>query len=244
MKQKVIEPDHLISLREIDGLKYISDGAGVIRIGALTELQQIVDSEIVRKKLPILAEAASQVGSVQVRNRGTLGGNICNGSPAADTVPPLICLGARILIKGVKGDHETPVESFFIGPGKVDLGEGEIVREIVVPIQEAQGKGVYLKLGRRKAMDISIVGVGALGRLGKGKFEDIRVALASVGPTPVRAKRAEEILKTGPVNSDCILRAADEAAAECQPISDVRGSANYREQMIKVLVEQAILRMV
>ena len=243
MKQKVLEPDHLISLREIGGLKYVSNEAGVIRIGALTELQQIADSDVIREKLPILAEAASQVGSVQIRNRGTLGGNICNASPAADTVPPLICLGARVVIKSVKGDRETPVESFFVAPGKVDLCEGEIVRELIIPIPGAHAKGVYLKLGRRKAMDISIVGAGALGSYRNRRFETVRLALASVAPTPIRAKKTEEILRDGVVDAQRISLAAREAASECQPISDVRGSASYRREMVKVLVEKAIRNM-
>jgi carbon-monoxide dehydrogenase medium subunit len=240
MKQKIFEPEHLIALGRIEGLRYIKEDGKKIRIGALTRLQEIAESEVVRQKIPVLAEAASKVGSVQIRHRGTLGGNVCNASPAADTVPPLICLEATAVIMGKSGERELPVEEFFVGPGKVNLHPGEIVTEIVVPIPNGNHKGVYLKLGRRKAMDISIVGVGGLGCFEKGRFESIRIALASVAATPIRAKRAEEILKKQRVDSGRVLLAANEAVSECQPISDVRGSASYREQMVKVLVEQAI----
>jgi carbon-monoxide dehydrogenase medium subunit len=244
IKQKMVEPEHLISLREIRNLRYIQEDGRTIRIGALTVLQEIADSDVVRRKIPILAEAASQVGSVQVRNRGTLCGNICNASPAADTVPPLICLDARIRIKTLDNERDIEIENFFLGPGKVDLHPGELVTEIVVPVPEGNARGVYLKLGRRKAMDISIVGVAGFGLFRNGSCKVIRLALGSVAPTPIRAKRAENLLKNEPVNSNRISLAANEAASECQPISDVRGSSNYRRQMVKVLIERAIKDMI
>lgn len=240
IKQRIIEPEHLIALGRIEGLRYIRKDDKKIRIGALTPLQEIATSEVIRQKIPILAEAAEKVGSMQIRNRGTLGGNVCNASPAADTVPSLICLEATAAITGRGGERELPVEDLFVSPGKVNLQPGEIVTEIVVPVPNGNHKGIYLKLGRRKAMDIAIVGVGGLGCFEKGRFESIRIALASVAATPIRAKRAEEILKKQRVDSGRVLLAASEAASECQPISDVRGSASYREQMVKVLVEQAI----
>jgi carbon-monoxide dehydrogenase medium subunit len=240
IKQDVIKPEHLVSLRRIRDLIFIQDDGSVVRIGALTPLQEIADSEVVRRKIPVLAEAASQIGSVQVRNRGTLGGNICNASPAADTIPPLICLDAKIRIKTLNGERETQIESLFIGPGKTDLQAGELVTEIIIPVPEGNAKGVYLKLGRRRAMDISIVGVGGLALFRNGRCETIRLALCSVAPTPIRAEQAESILKGMIADPNHILLAANEAASECQPISDVRGSANYRREMVKVLVEKAI----
>jgi CO/xanthine dehydrogenase FAD-binding subunit len=240
MKQKVLEPEHLISIGGIKGLKYIQDDKSAIRIGALTELQEIADSGIIRQKAPILADAASKVGSLQIRNRGTLGGNICNASPAADTVPPLLCLDAKVVVRGNSGKREIPLEKFFLGPGKVDLQPGEIVTEIVVPEPPSGTKGVYLKLGRRKGMDLSVVGVASLGRFRGDRFEMIRISLASVAPTAIRTTRAEHILMDGPVDPHRIVLGASEAASECQPISDVRGSEKYRKEMVRVLVEKAI----
>jgi CO/xanthine dehydrogenase FAD-binding subunit len=240
MKQKVLEPEHLISIGGIKGLKYIKEDASAIRIGALTELQQVADSEIIRQKAPILADAASKVGSLQVRNRGTLGGNICNASPAADTVPSLLCLDAKVAVRGKSDKREIPLQKFLLGPGKVDLQPGEIVAEVIVAIPPSGTKGIYLKLGRRKGMDLSIVGVASLGRFRGERFETIRISLASVGPTAIRTTRAERLLMDGPVDPHRVVLGASEAASECRPISDVRGSENYRKEMVRVLVEKAI----
>lgn len=132
------------------------------------------------------------------------------------------------------------LKTCLLAPGKADLQAGELVTEIIIPVPEGNAKGVYLKLGRRKAMDISIVGVGGLGLFRNGRCETIRLALSSVAPTPIRAKQAESILKGVIADPNHILLAANEAASECQPISDVRGSANYRREMVKVLIEKAI----
>ena len=240
MKQKTVDANHIVSLKQIGSLNYTKDDNGWIRIGAMTPLQDIVDSKLIREKIGVVAEAASQIGSVQVRTRGTIGGNVCNASPAADTIPPLICLDAILTILGPSGERKTKIESFFRGPGKVDLQYGELVTEIGVRVPEQNTKSVYLKLGRRKAVEIAIVGVGATGVVRNGRCESIRVALGSVAPTPIRAKKAEEVLKDGPLGSERILSASDEAGSECRPISDVRGSASYRRKMVKALVGRAL----
>jgi carbon-monoxide dehydrogenase medium subunit len=197
---------------------------------------------VVRERFGILAYAAHSVGSVQIRNKGTVGGNICNASPSADMAPALIGLGARLKIVGIDNERVINVEDFFKGPGESVLGDGEVVTEVRVPNMDAYTGAVYLKHSLRKAMDLAIVGVAAVIRLSpdKRKYEDARIVLGAVAPVPMRARRAEGILVGKKVDDNLVERAAQEAFSECSPISDLRGSAEYRREMVKVFTRRAI----
>jgi len=209
-------------------------------VGATTTLHEIETSKTVRQSCPVLGDAVSMIGSLQVRNRGTLGGNLSNASPAADSGPALLVLGAQLELASGSGTRLIPVEAFFVGPGKSALKQGEILRHVRIPEPAPGTQSVYLKFGPRKAMDIAIVGVAvSLMFNGDGSCRDARVALGSVAPTPVRAKRAEAALP-GELNEERIQAAATLAAQETSPVDDIRGGKVYRTDLVKVLAARAI----
>jgi CO/xanthine dehydrogenase FAD-binding subunit len=245
IQQRTVSPSSLLSLRKIPSLHHqtLDPDARELRVGSMTTLTEIVTSSLVVQKLPILAEAAACVGSIQIRNRGTIGGNICNASPAADTVPALLVLKGKAVVTGPGGTRVIPMEDLFMGPAKTMLREDEILTEIQIPLPPEGSKGIYLKQGIRKAMDIAIVGVGVLIDFTSAKREacrDVHIALGSVAPTPLRAFRAEEIMKGKTFEDDLIRRTAREAGNESCPISDLRASAEYRKELVVVLTERAI----
>ncbi len=245
IRQRTVFPSALLSLRRISSLRSLSldHEHRELKIGPMTTLTEIATSSLVSQEAPILAQAAGRVGSVQIRNRGTIGGNICNASPAADTVPPLVVLQSRVAVTGPEGTRTIPMEQLYLGPGKTALREDEILTEIRVPLPPEGSKGVYLKQGLRKAMDIAIVGVGVLLVFTSSKREgckDIRIALGSVAPTPLRAFRAEQVIRGKTLEEGLIREAAKEAGEESRPISDIRASAEYRKELVVVLTERAI----
>ena len=241
MKRKEALPKYLINIRGIADQDYIfHDGKEGLRIGAQATIRSIETSPLVGEKFGILAQAASQLGIVQVRNRGTIGGNLCNAAPSAEMAPPLIALGARVKIRAANGERIVPIEDFFTGPGQTVLKPNELVTEIQVPDLPPQSGGVYIKHSIRKAQDLAIVGVGAITTMDKDVLSDVKIALGAVAPTPIRAKKAEEILKGKKPESDLLEKAGLAASQEASPIDDVRGSAEYRRKMIRVLVKRAI----
>jgi len=242
MRKRKISPSCLISLKNISQLNHLSFDAGeqMLKIGPVTTLGEIVSSPVIQKDFRVIADAADVVGSVQVRNRGTIGGNICNASPAADTVPALLVLQSRIKIRGSAGERVVPLEQFFVGPGSTVLGEDELVTEIQVPLPPKGTGMAYFKQGIRKAMDIAIVGVAVLIVSNSGNCEEIRIGLGSIAPTPLRALNAERVLKGKALEDRTIEGTAKAASDESCPISDIRASAEYRKEIVKVLVERAI----
>ena len=243
IKRREISPQYIINIKTIpnlDGINY-SQKHGLV-IGALTTLAEIESSPLVRERFPILSSAAHQIGSPHIRNVATIGGNLCNAAPSADMAPPLIGLGAKAKIKGLKGERVVTVEQFFLGPGASMLQVGEILTEIQVPNPPSHSRGVYLKLPARTAIDIAVVGVAVVVTLdAKGiNIADARVVLGAVAPTPIRARQAEDIIKGKAISHELIQKAAQAAADEARPISDVRGSASYRKEIVKVLTNRAL----
>ena len=234
------KPKNIVDISGIKELNYIRDEGHEIRIGALTKLQEIAESPIIRSKAPVLAKAANEMASWQVRNIATIGGNLCNASPAADTAPPLLALGAKLRLVSQEGEREVPITEFFKGPRKTELRNGEILKEIVIPYNEGSGQ-YYIKLGRRSAFTLSIVSVATVVKVSAGKFSDVRIALNAVAPTPVRAKKAEEFLKGKEVNLGNIDEAAKLVLEHISPITDVRASAEYRKEMAVVLTRDALV---
>ncbi len=241
MKHKGVLPKHIINIRGISGQDYIvHDEKEGLRIGALATMRSIEVSPVVREKFNILARAASMLGTWQVRNRATIAGNLCNAAPSAETAPPLIVLGAKAKIMGADGERTVPIENFFIGPGQTILKPGEILTEIQVPNLLPRSGGIYIKHTLRKALDLAIVGVAALVTMDGDILSDVKIALGAVAPTPVRATRAEDVLRGNKINDDLLQKAAQTAFNQCSPIDDVRSSAEYRCKMIQVLVPRAI----
>jgi len=229
-------PKTLIDVKEIEGIGGIEyqNGEG-LSIGAATPLNTIVRNKFIRQEYGLLAQAAHSVGSLQVRNRASIGGNICNASPAADTAPALLVYGAEIETWGPKNSRLIPIGEFFTGPGKTVLERGEFVYKIRLPREDAESYGVYLKLGRTNSVDLSIVSVACL-TFASG---EVRIALGAVAPTPIRLRKAESVLLNSK-DEKAIDKAASLARETAVPISDVRASEEYRLEMTETLTANAI----
>ncbi|MBI3097258.1 MAG: xanthine dehydrogenase family protein subunit M [Planctomycetes bacterium] len=208
--------DRLIGLRRIDGLRDLTLEDGVLAIGAGVTLEELAASTTVSDVCPLLAEAARLMASPQVRALATIGGNLCHASPAADLAPPLLCLNATLRAIGPSGGRDIPIGEFFTGPGRSALRDGELLVQVRVPAVE--GRGVYLKFSPRRAMDLAVVGVACFRSHGVAT-----VAVGAAAPTPLR-----------------VPASPDEAAARCSPIDDLRASAEYRREMVRVLTRRAL----
>lgn len=213
-----------------------------LRIGAATSCTAIAEHPAVRAHYPALAAACAMIGSNQIQNRASLGGNLCNAAPSADGVPALIVLGGEAVITGPQGIRVVPAESVPAGPGRTNLGAGEALVELRAPVPPAHSGACYLRFVPREEMDIAVAGAGAWVQIDPvgNRFTAARICLSAVAPVPLRAPEAEAALVGHPVAEETIARAADLAAAAAQPISDVRGSAEYRRHLVGVLTRRAI----
>ncbi len=241
LKIRRYEVKNVVDISGIKELNYIEDRGEHVAIGAATKLQDIVESPIIATKAPVLAEAVNEMASWQIRNVATIGGNLCNASPAADTAPPLLVLNARLHLVSLEGEREVPITGFFLGPRKTVLRKGELLKEIVVPYERGAGAS-FIKLGRRNAFTLSVVAVATLVKVRNGIFDDVRVALNSVAPKPVRAVSVEKFLKSREVSMSAIEEGAKRVLQDISPISDVRASADYRKEMSVVLTKESLLR--
>lgn len=241
IKEHLRKPDYIVNINKIPGLRdfYYNDTDG-LKIGCLTKVRTVEQSQMIKDKYPGLYQAASQLGSIQVRNSATVAGNICRASPSADTITPLIAAGARVTIWGPMGERTVLLENFFKGPGKTILKSEEILTNILVPPPASNTGRVYLKHGRRKSMELATVGVAVSVTLEGEKCSDVKVVLGAVAATPIRSEGAEAVLEGQSLAKAHITDAALAAMEDASPISDIRASANYRKQMVKVLTEQAL----
>ena len=245
MKHKELLPDYLISIGGISELDYIKyDESSGLRIGVLTNIVNIADSPLIRSKFNLLAQAASMLGSPSIRNQATLGGNLCNAAPSADTAPPLLVLGAKAKIIGVEGEKVVPLEDFFTGPGQTILGNNHLFTEIQISNLLPHNGGVYLKQTRSQGADLALVGVAVLVVMEGKILRDVKIALGAVAPTPVRAKKAEEILKGNKLEDKLLEESSRAAVNEAKPIDDVRSSADYRRKLVAVLTKRAVIQAV
>jgi CO/xanthine dehydrogenase FAD-binding subunit len=242
MKRREIKaPKYVIDLKGIPDLDHIdSDDEKGLSLGALTTIHAIETSPVIQQRFNIFAQATSTMAAPQVRNRATLAGNICNAVPSADSVPPLLALEARLKLMSQKGERILALEDFFTGPNETVLTGVELLAEIQIPPVPSNSRGIYLKLSPKRSMDLATVGVAALVINEDGYCKDIRVALGAVAPTPIRAKKAEGILRRQRFSGELIERTAQTAAEESQPIDDHRASADYRREMVETLVRRAI----
>jgi len=242
MKEGARNPRYLINIKHIPGVRHIhySQSEG-LRIGALTTVREIETAEIVKERFSALGQAAKELASIQVRNLATIGGNLCTASPAAELAPPLLALGARIRLRGLRGERVLPLDEFFQGPGSTTI-DREILTEIMIPSPEPEGRSIYKSISRRNAVDLAIVGVAAAGRVDADskEWKSIRIALGAVAPTPFRARTAEKLVLGKKAGPDIVVEAARAAAEEARPITDLRGSAWYRREMIQVLVRRVL----
>ncbi len=243
MRKKNITPEYVIDISCIPGLDYISgDGRSGLSIGALTSIRALETSAELRQRYPLISYAASQLGSVPIRNIATIGGNLCNASPSAQMSPALIALSARVKIVGPNGERVTPLEDFFTGVGTTILKQAEMLVEIQVPVPLPNTTGVYLKHSLRGIIDLAIVNVAVALTL-ESEHEvckDIKLVLGAVAPTTIRASKAEGILKGNKLEESTIREAARAAAEEAKPITDVRSTAEYRKEMVKVFTARLI----
>jgi carbon-monoxide dehydrogenase medium subunit len=233
----------LVDVKNLDGMNEISyEPSQGLTIGAAVNMNRVIAHPVVRERYPVLAEAAHSVASYQLRTRATIIGNICNASPAGDTIGACLLLDGILEIHGENGIRQEPVTSFFLGPGQTRLKPGDIVTSIRFPIPPIGLTGKYIKLGRNKVSDLSIVGVTAIGFPAQDTPAGycMKLALASVAPVPLVVEQAEKILSDEPID-DVRLKAAAQAAMEaCTPIDDVRGGARYRKLMVRNLSYRAL----
>jgi CO/xanthine dehydrogenase FAD-binding subunit len=240
-RREIKAPQYLIDLKGIPDLDYIKyDEAGGLSLGALVTIHAAETSPIIQEGFSVLFQAAESMASAQVRNRGTIAGNICNAVPSADTAPALLTLEAKLKLISLQGERMVNIEDFFTGPNETVLTGAEILQEIQIPNLPPNSRGIYLKLTPRSAMDLAIVGVAVVVVTKDGICNDIRIALGAVAPTPIRARRTENIVRGKRLSDEVIERVAQIAAEECRPISDHRASAEYRREMVKVLTRRAI----
>jgi carbon-monoxide dehydrogenase medium subunit len=233
-------PSKVMDITRIPGLAGIAEESSGVRIGAATPIRALATSNHLWTSYTALAEAAAAFGSTQIAMRGTLGGNICNGSPASDTVPALLVLGAEAVLASASGERVVPLGDLLSGPGKVRLRDGEILTGVRLPKSVGQAGSAFLKISRVRA-DLAKVNVAVrLTRDEAGRCATARIELGSVGPTVLRARKSELLLSKEPITDAKVLAAAEAAASEIQPIDDVRSTAEYRRRVAVALVHDAV----
>ena len=239
MKIRAVEPKYVINIKRIKELRYIKAEKDSIRIGALTTWRDLEKSDLVRGEVPALYDAVRSMGSVQIRNMATVGGNLCNASPAADSAPPLLAHEAKIKLTSIEGTREIPITEFFTGPGMTVMKPHELLQEIVVP--RRKGGSSFIKVGR-VAMDLAIASASTYVEVEDGVVRDVKIALGSVAPRPIRARKCEAALIGRRADEGILREVAGLVVNEISPIDDVRGTAWYRREISKVLVYDSLIK--
>lgn len=243
MKKGRIKPKYLVNLMKIPDLRYIIGDGGGLRIGAATTLREIEKSQLIKEKYPLLFEATRAMGTVQIRNMATIGGNICNALPSADIPPALVALDAKAKIVGQSGERFLPLEGFFVGIRKTALGTDELLAEVRAPSLSTRSGTAFLKIGRT-AEDLATLNVGVRITLEKRTCKKARVVVGGgVGPTLIRSKRAEALLEGKKLGEALIEEAARVVSGELKPRpTSVRASPYYKMEVCKVLVKRALMK--
>jgi len=250
MRDGVMQPKVVVDVKHLPGMRALTlsrnagGGGEGLTIGAAVTMNEVARHPAIREHYGLLAQAAESVASYQLRNRATLGGNLCNASPAADTAPAVLALEGQLVLLGTAGERVVPAGDFFLGPGQSCLQAGEFLTAIRLPPPPEKAAGAYLKLGRNRAGDLAIAGVAVLG------FPDataasgyrFRIALASVAPVPLRAEKAEQVLADAPPGEATFTQASAAAMQASSPIDDIRASAAYRRAMVRNLTLRALQR--
>lgn len=241
MERGKLKPELVVEVPSCSPFVGIETADNQIRIGSRTTMRELETSPVVREKLPILAEAAGKVGSLQVRNLATIGGNICTASPAGDTLPALLVLDASVKLVRKGGERVIPIKDFFVGPGETIRHPEELLSEVILPIPSGRFGWSFYKLSVRRYMDIAIVNAAALVTVDDdGGIVDARLAFGSVAPTPIRVVEAEERLKGNTLEETLLDEVARLAQAASRPITDQRGTAEYRRIMVYRLAKRVV----
>ena len=242
MKVRLAKPECLVDINQIEGLQYIKEDNGYLKIGGLTREADIEFSDLVRTKYPILFDTVTLIADPQVRTLATIGGNLAHGDPANDHPATMLALGAEVVAVGPEGERTIPVKDFFLSVLTTALKHGEILIEIRIPIPPPGSAGAYLKL-ERKVGDFATVGVAAqLTLSADGICQQAGIGLTNVGSTPLKAAGAEDFLRGKTVDEANVQQAAQLAAQAAEPISDLRGPAEYKSAMVKELTKRALTR--
>lgn len=232
VRREAVRPGALICLERIDKLRVIEDRPEAIFIGAGVTHRRLLDSPVIRRHCPVLAQAVAQLGSPQIRNMGTIGGNVATASPAGDTLPPLVVMGAEVELRHAGGTRHLPLTDFIKGPGRTDLGAGEIVSGVRIPKKPHYTLHHFEKVGRRSALAIAVVSLAAcIQPSERGDVKQARLAWGSVGPTVMTVPGAEACLAGRPLGPASLAAAAEAARRALDPIDDVRATADYRRRV-------------
>jgi carbon-monoxide dehydrogenase medium subunit len=238
-------PQYVVNIQHIRGLDRLSYSSRTgLRLGTLVTLQTLETHPVIREKYPALATGATSFAGVQVRNLATVGGNVCNASPAGDTLPALLAFETQCRVVGPEGERWIPLDQLFQGPGRTALQPAEILTELRLPPPARNSGSLYIKHSPRGAMDIAAIGVASVVTLGqRGQVcEDVKIALGAVAPTPIRAYSAEDLLRGQAITPELVRLVAQEAQRLATSIDDVRATAAYRQSMVAVLVQRTLER--
>lgn len=241
IKDGELHPPALISLRSIPELIGVTEG-DVTRIGAMTTISELIEHPLLHQSYPVLVEAAGRLGGPQIRNVATIGGNLCNCSPCADTATPLLVLDAKVRISGKRGSREIPIDEFFKGPGESCLASGEILTDILLDHPRKDARATFLKKGRVR-MDLAVASVAVLLEMDGNRCSRARLAAGSVAPIPLRLSKVEVLLEGNAISKEILDQAQNIAAEIVSPITDIRTTEAYRRQIVGVYVRRAIERL-
>ena len=243
IKDKIISKKLLLDISGIEELNYIKESEGEIYIGAGTTISDLINSKIIREECNILYQAAEQFADPTIRNSATIGGNLADASPAADMAPPLLVLDAVLEVESMDGKREISLKNFFIGPRKTVLHDDEMITSIKIKDDSINKNGCFIKLGLRQAMAISLATVALILEVEKDKVADVRIAMGSIAPTPLRLIKVEGFLKNKEINDELIEEAIKKVREEVKPIGDVRASAEYRRYVSGILFKRAFRKL-
>jgi carbon-monoxide dehydrogenase medium subunit len=239
INQRQFSPECIVYIGD-SGLNYIKEEGNSLAIGGATSFTEIMNAAVVREKAPLLVEAISHIASPAIRNVGTIGGNLANASPAADSATALLAMDASVKLMSAEGERSVPLDAFFTGPGETVLKPVELIKEVIIPIQGNEVLWGYRKLGKRKAQSLSVVSVAICCAVDGRTWNKVRIALGAVAPTPMLAEEASAILEGKAFSETLIDQSAKAAANATNPIDDVRGSAWYRRRAAEALVKQLL----
>jgi len=240
LRARKLAPRLLIDLQWVPNLRFISYDADNVQIGSMTTHSDLSRSAVLAKHAPLLLDAARSVGSPQVRNRGTIGGNIATGSAAGDTLPPLLALGAELALASKQGERRVSLEEALLGPGQTLLRGDEVISRIVFPCLPLGTGSAFLKVGRRRAVAVAVASIAVSLRMQDGTVDEIRVAAGSVAPNPMRCRAVENELKGSRLDQQSLRKAGEALHGEIDPISDGRATASYRRLAAEVLLKRAV----
>jgi len=243
IKDKIISKKLLLDISGIEELNYIKKSEGKLCIGAATTISDLINSKIIREECNILYQAAEQFADPTIRNSATIGGNLADASPAADVAPPLLVLDAVLEVESMDGKREISLKNFFVGPRKTVLHNDEMITSIKIKDDSINKNGCFIKLGLRQAMAISLATVALILEVEKDKVADVRIAMGSIAPTPLRLIKVEGFLKNKKINDELIEEAVKRVREEVKPIGDVRASAEYRRYISGILFKRAFKKL-